>query len=288
MPGKLPISVIIVTRGAAHELPCCLQALQAFDEIIIVDTPSGDDTPRIAQQYGAHYVPFIWNGCYPKKRQWCLDHLMLAHQRVFFVDADEVVTPEMAQEIAALDWSCAGYFVRGRYMWDGRPLRFGLMNNKLALFDRRRVCFPVVDDLDINGMGEIEGHYQPVLINPADKIGQVHAPLYHYAGQDGPAWMARHERYAQWEAQMIIRDAYPGEPHKTRAVLKKIFRALPGRGYVAFIHSYIVKGGVLDGARGFKFARSRYRYYQMVSRALSSANKGLASASGPHTSRSAP
>ena len=288
MAGKIPISVIVVTRGAADELPRCLDALHQFNEIIIVDTPTGDDTAAIAAQYGARYVPFTWDGRYPKKRQWCLEHLTPVHERVFFVDADEVVTTAMAEEIAALDWSCAGYFVRGRYVWDGRSLRFGLVNNKLALFDRRKICFPAVDDLDIPGMGEIEGHYQPVLIHSHDRVGQLHAPLLHYAGEDGPAWTARHERYAQWEAQMILREAYPPEPNVIRALLKKIFRTAPCRPLLAFLYSYVVKGGFLDGMRGFRFARSRYRYYRMVSRALLTASKERARPHVQPTSHSAP
>lgn len=288
MSDKIPISVIIATRAAADILPRCLNALHPFDEIIIVDTLNGDDTAAIAARYGTNYVSFTWDGGYPKKRQWCLDHLTLSHERIFFVDVDEVVTPELAQEVAGLDWSCAGYFIRGRYIWDEQPLRHGLMNNKLALLDRRRVRFPVVDDLDIAGMGEIEGHYQPVLVNADDKVGQVRTPLLHYAGEEGAQWIARHEGYAQWEAQMIMRDAYPREPDAIRTILKNIFRVAPCRPALAFVHSYIVKGGFLDGARGFKFARSRYRYYRMVSRALSSANKGSVSPTEAHTSHFAP
>jgi glycosyltransferase involved in cell wall biosynthesis len=284
----IPVSVIIVTRRAAAVLPRCLAALHDFDEIVIVDTPGDDGTQDIAACFGARYVAYAWDGRYPKKRQWCLDTLSLAHERIFFIDADEVVTPALAHEIAGLDWACAGYFVRGRYMWGERPLRFGLMNNKLALFDRRRVRFPVVDDLDIPGMGEIEGHYQPVPIDPHDRIGQVCAPLLHYAGDDGPAWAVRHENYARWEARMIQRDAYPAETGSRRAALKKIFRSMPARACAAFIHCYLVKGGFLDGRRGFAFARSRYRYYRMVSRALSDANTVPEPHAAAPTSHSAP
>ena len=84
-----------------------------------------------------------------------------------FVDADEIVTAgagagdrravRRRRAAARRAISCAGAI-----SLDGRVLRHGLANNKLALFDRRAFVFPVVGDLDLPGMGEIEGHYQPV------------------------------------------------------------------------------------------------------------------------------
>jgi glycosyltransferase involved in cell wall biosynthesis len=158
---KIPASVIVATRNEERRIVRCLEALQAFDEIIVADSRSTDRTQELAAQNGASVIDFAWNGRYPKKRQWCLDHLPLRHDWVFFVDADEIVTKELTEEIRALNFQAPGYFVRGAYIFEGKPLRHGLQNNKLALLDRRRMEFPVVDDLDMPGMGEIEGHYQP-------------------------------------------------------------------------------------------------------------------------------
>src|SRR5690606_11219593 len=99
-------------------------------------------------------------------------------------------------EIRALDGVCAGYWVRGQYVFDGRILRFGLQNKKIALMDWRRMEFPVVDDLDLP-MGEIEGHYQPVL-KYEGRIGVLQAPLIHHGYNE--RWQERHRRYAQWQA----------------------------------------------------------------------------------------
>lgn len=261
---RIPVSVIIVTRNEAERLGRCLEALSDFQEIIVVDSSSNDGTQAIVRKYGARLVDFVWNGRYPKKRQWCLDNLELRHDRIFFVDADEIVTPGLVREIRGLDWRRAGYFVRGQYVFESRKLRFGLCNNKLALFDRRLMEFPVINDLDLPGMGEIEGHYQPVLKRGCEDawIGQVSAPLLHYAYEDEAAWRARHERYAAWERGMNARAAWPQDSRK----IKRIFRSIPGRPAAAFAHSYILKLGVLDGVRGFRFARSRAAYYRMIAR----------------------
>lgn len=268
MPATSQISVIVVVRNEAHRLRRCLAALSSFAEVWVVDSASTDDTARIAKECGAKICAYEWNGAYPKKRQWCLDHLALAHERVFFVDADEIVTPALVREIAALDWFAAGYFVKGFYTFDGKLLRHGLHNNKLALFDRRMIGFPVVDDLGLEGMGEIEGHYQPVLKPEyaGMKIGQLRQPLIHEACEDMDGWERRHLRYACWEAGMNARGAWPEDPVPRRAALKRFFRVLAFRGALAFLHSYVLRLGFLDGRAGYEFAKSRARYYRMISR----------------------
>lgn len=261
-PCKIPVSVLIVVREEAKNLPRCLRALEPFDEIIVIDSNSGDGSEEIARSFGAEFVSFIWNGAYPKKRQWCLDHLSLKHERIFFVDGDEEVTPELCAEISALDWKCAGYFIKGRYVLGGRALKFGLKNNKLCLFDHRMIEFPMIDDLDIEGMGEIEGHYQPVLKTSYQRahIGQLKNTLLHHALEDEQRYDCKHAGYAAWEEKMHERRAYPRDPLAYRRFIKRVFSCVP-RSIAAFLHSYILKAGVLDGREGFLLARKRFLYY---------------------------
>ncbi len=270
MAHKIPLSVIIVTKNEARNIERCLDALVDFDELIVVDSNSGDETKNLARGRGASVIDFQWDGLYPKKRQWCLDNLKLKYDWVFFVDGDEVVTDALVDEIRGLFVTpppLSGYFVSGQYYWQGKLLRHGLVNNKLVLFDRACIEFPVVNDLDIDGMGEIEGHYQPVLKKACQgqDIGQIDAALIHYAHEDPSGWQRRHERYARWEMEMNMRDIWPRDPSKTRQMLKHIFRNTPFRPVIAFMHCYILKLGILDGRAGFDFARSRYKYYKMIS-----------------------
>lgn len=265
MTDKIKVSVIVTTLNEEKNLPRCLMALGAFDEVIVVDSNSEDATAAIAKSFGAPVINFSWNGLYPKKRQWCLDNIPFRHDRAFFVDADEEITPALAAEIAALDWNRAGYFVKGVYAVQGRPLRHGVANNKLSLFDRRLIHFPVVDDLDIAGMGEIEGHYQAVFKDGVTgAIGQLKNPLCHHAMEDAAKYIERHERYAAWESDMRFRKAYPVENNIGRQILKRMFQSMPFRAESAFLHSYIAKCGFLDGGRGLDLAAARYRYYDRV------------------------
>ncbi len=268
--ARIPVSVIIVTKNEEKAIVQCLENLSHFNEVIVVDSQSEDRTVAIARKIGVRVYDFIWNGQYPKKRQWCLEHLDLQHDWVFFVDADEIVTDEVVQDISQLfkhgDPVEAGFFIGADYLWKGQLLSHGLKNNKLVLLDRRRIEFPVIDDLDLEGMGEIEGHYQPVL-KPAfsgDGIGQLKGKILHHI-DESKNWEKRHQRYAKWEAGMNAKDAWPLDPLPWRAFLKRVFRAIPMRHIAAFLHCYLLKLGFLDGFNGFDFALSRARYYRMIS-----------------------
>ena len=275
-PGMLKktfnCTVIVVTKNEEKRLLNCLNALHQFNDVRVVDSCSTDKTKEVVATAGeVEYIEFKWDGKYPKKRQWCLDNIDDLKNWVLFIDADEIMNEKLSNEILSLDGNAAGYFIKGRYVYNGKLLRYGLQNNKLALIDRTKMHFPVVDDLDIPGMGEIEGHYQPIRNKDAgnEAIKQLQNPLTHYAYENAESWEERHKRYAMWEAEMERRHAYPEDPLPGRSLTKTIFRTAalkPLRPAMAFAHSYILKLGILDGFDGVNFAFSRARYYQMVNR----------------------
>ncbi|PCJ98214.1 MAG: glycosyl transferase 2 family protein [Zetaproteobacteria bacterium] len=271
--GDIPISVLITTKNEESNIARCLDALKYFSQVIVIDSHSSDNTCDISRRFGVETILYKWNGQYPKKRQWCLETLNIQHDWVFFVDADEVVTPACVEEIRTLfqePRAEAGFFVKGEYVLDGTVLRHGLKNNKLALIHRERLEFPVVDDLSIDGMGEIEGHYQPVLKSEYARadIGQICAPLLHYAYEDDKEWLERHERYAAWESEMTKRGIWPKDPILWRQMVKTWLRKSIFRSYAMFLYSYIVKLGFLDGKMGYRLALSRQRYCALIYRKL--------------------
>lgn len=260
---KIPVSVVVVTKNEVQNLPRCLSALEAFDDIVVVDSGSTDGTPEIAKSFHVPCLNFVWNGQYPKKRQWILDNLPLRHDYVFFVDADEEVTKNLCDEIRGLDFSYAGYFVKGAYVIEGKVLRYGLQNNKLCLFHKKMMAFPVVDDLDVPGMGEIEGHYQPILKTGfVGRIGQLKTRLNHYAMEDMERWSARQNRYAMWHQEVLRRRALPNETSVVRHISKYILYQTHVGPCGMFVFSYFLKGGFLDGRRGLIRALSLYDYYK--------------------------
>jgi glycosyltransferase involved in cell wall biosynthesis len=263
MAPKIQISVIITTLNEESALPRCLKSLNDFDEVIVVDSHSTDATQAIAKTHGARVVNFTWNRRYPKKRQWCLDNIRLKHDWVLFIDADEEATPVFCEEIKKLSFDCSGYFVDGLYVVDGQVLRRGFRNRKLCLINRHAMIFPEVNDLDIAGMGEIEGHYQPVFQPQCriKKIGRLKAPIYHYAFEDKARWQQNHARYADWEAGMIAKKAFPQDPVRVRSILKKLFLNRRLKGYALFFYYFILRGGFLEGRNNLDFSLKKLSYY---------------------------
>lgn len=263
----VPVSVVVMTRNEAANLPLCLPALAPFAEVFVVDSDSTDGTVAIARAHAAVVVPFRWNGAYPKKKQWCLDRLPFAHDWVFFVDADERPTPALVREVAALMAAgprAAGYYVDGQPVFLGRRLRFGAWNRKLALLDRRRARFAEVDDLDVAAMWEVEGHYQPIIDGPVHRLRH---PLLHDDRKPLSAWFDRHNRYSDWEAALAAdgrRADLDRQDRGHRCWLKRGLAAVPLRPLAVFLHAYVWRLGMLDGAAGLHHAVSRAFYHWQI------------------------
>lgn len=267
----IPVSVIVVTKNEEKKLSTCLDALSGFSQVIVVDSASQDKTADIAKRDGVDFVNFIWSRQYPKKRQWCLDNLDLRHDWVLFVDADEIVTDGLKDELTELfskEPEHCGYFIKSRYVMNGKILRHGLQNKKLVLFDKTRVEFPLVDDLDIPGMGEIEGHYQPIIKAGANdcSIGELKSYFIHDALDDQRAWEFRHHKYARWEQGMNEKNAWPEDPKLFRNCAKKMLRHSRFHPQLVYFISYILLFGFLDGREGRKFAKMKKDYYALINK----------------------
>src|SRR4051794_700319 len=98
-PRSVPVSVIVPVKDEAENLRRCLPALEWADEVFVVDSQSTDATAAVALELGARVVQFHFNGCFPKKKNWALENLPFRNEWVLIVDADEVVVPELAEEI---------------------------------------------------------------------------------------------------------------------------------------------------------------------------------------------
>src|SRR3954468_6152113 len=99
-PAKARGSVLVPVKNEADNLRRCLPALAWADEVFVVDSQSSDATREVAEEHGCHVVQFHFNGSYPKKKNWALDNLPFRNDWVLIVDADEVVVPALADEIA--------------------------------------------------------------------------------------------------------------------------------------------------------------------------------------------
>lgn len=267
LEGQIPVSVIVMTKDEELNIAKCLRSVDAFDEVVVVDSASQDRTCAIAASMGAHVLPFRWNGEYPKKKQWCLENVTFKHDWVLYVDADEEVPAQLTEEIRALMQrgpSRDGYFVGYDYVFLGRVLRHGHRVFKLALFDRHRGRFLPRDDLDMANRFEVEGHYQPRIDG---RVGALRCRMIHNDEETLYHFFDRHNRYSDWEALLRTRGTLLGHGESElggRRAAKRLFAAAPFKGLIAFLHSFVLRGGFRDGAAGFHFALARAFYYWQI------------------------
>jgi glycosyltransferase involved in cell wall biosynthesis len=255
----LPVSVIVPARNEARNLPRCLEALAIVGEVYVVDSQSADDTVAIAQSYGAKVVQFHYAGGWPKKRQWAMDTLPLAYDWIFLVDADEVLTPELAEEIrrALQNPDVDGYFIRLQMHFLGRVLRHcDASFSKLSLFRKGRGRFECrLKDQDTS-MADIEIHEHVVVNGLSAKLRNS---LVHHNVDSLSRYVLKHDEYSNWEARVLSQPEASSEELKAdlfgtqaqrRRWLKRNLYRLPGSPVLLFLYRYVLRLGFLDGVPG--------------------------------------
>jgi glycosyltransferase involved in cell wall biosynthesis len=259
---KLPISVIVPVRNEAKNLPSCLSALKDVGEVIVVDSQSSDETVEIARSHGAQVVQFHYRGGWPKKRQWALDTLSFSNEWILLLDADELLTLELAGEIrsAIQDLSFDAYSIQLSTHFLGRTLRHGDVGLwKTSLFRRGKGRFECrLQDQDTS-MADMEVH-EHVVVQGA--TGKLRNPLIHHNAESLSHYIRKHDEYSNWESCVLFRrtddhelpPSLTGSQAQRRRWLKRKFFAIPGSPFLLFVYRYVFRCGFLDGVPGLIYA----------------------------------
>jgi glycosyltransferase involved in cell wall biosynthesis len=256
--GRLPVSVIIPVRNEAKNLPRCLLALRDVGEVYVIDSQSTDDTVEIARSHGARVVQFDYRGGWPKKRQWAMNTLPIACDWILLLDADEVLTPELAEEIrsAIKNPAVDGYSIRLRIWFLGRVLRHGDVGLwKLSLFRRGKGRYECrLADQDAS-MADMEVH-EHVVVEGA--TARLQNPLVHHNVESLSRYIQKHDEYSNWESRVLLQrgddkelpPSLMGTQAQRRRWLKRKLFALPGSPVLLFLYRYVLRLGFLDGVPG--------------------------------------
>ncbi|GFE71653.1 glycosyltransferase family 2 protein [Chroococcus sp. FPU101] len=272
---KIPVSVLIPAKDEEYNLPACLESVTRADEVFVIDSQSSDRSVEICESYGAKVVQFYFKGGWPKKKNWSLDNLPFRNDWVLIVDCDERITPELWDEIAVRiqDPNYAGYYLNRRVFFLGKWIRHGgkYPDWNLRLFKHRLGRYENLKTEDIPNTGDNEVHEHVILDG---QVGYLKNDMLHIDFRDIYHWLARHNRYSNWEARVyynLLTDNSDngtiganlfGDSVQRKRYLKRIWVRLPLKPLLRFVLFYFIRLGFLDGKPGYTYARllSQYEY----------------------------
>ena len=268
MTARVPVSVVVPIKNEAANLPRCLGSVQWASEILVVDSQSTDGSIQIAEKHGAKVVQFHFNGTWPKKKNWALENLPFRNEWIFILDADEVLPPEAAEELAraiANAGEIAGYWINRRFMFLGRWLRHAYYPNwNLRLFRHQLGRFEQITAAPTDS-GDNEVHEHVIVRGPTARL---RCEIEHYAFPSVEVFLEKHNRYSNWEARVAVegelRTGVAHEQVELKRALKKFARRLPFRPLLRFLYIYVWQKGFLDGREGYYFARL-HAFYEFLS-----------------------
>jgi glycosyltransferase involved in cell wall biosynthesis len=258
MTGRLPVVVAIPVRNEAENITTTVRSvIDHFEAVVVVDSDSTDATRALAADAGAEVVPYVWDGKYPKKKQWCLDNVHPEIPWMLHLDGDESVTPELIAELREIfaagpgTVTPAAFDIPLLYWFAGKPLRRGHTVVKRSLLDRTRVAYPAVDDIGAPGIGEVEGHYQPRVEGP---VAVLKGRLEHRDLDPVRTWFDRHNRYSDWEAWLEHHPAAKEQVLGLKTKQGRLFQKVPFKPLIFFGYTYVARRGFLDGRAGLDYA----------------------------------
>jgi glycosyltransferase involved in cell wall biosynthesis len=221
------LTVTVITRNEAQNIAAALESVSWADEIVVVDSNSTDETVAIASRYSARVEVRDWPG-YAAQKNHAAD--LASHDWILSLDADERVTPALADEIRALlsdGPGAPGYRIPRVTRYLGRWIRSTdwYPDYQLRLYDRRA------------GRWNARLVHESVVVDGAP--GVLRHELQHYAYRDISHHLATIDRYTTLAAEQWF-----AEGRRTGSLSALVHARL------AFARNFILRRGFTDGAAG--------------------------------------
>lgn len=249
------ISILILTKNEEINLAACIETVSWSDDIHVLDSFSDDSTVEIARRLGAK----VWQrkfDSYAGQQNWGLSNIPFKYPWVFYSDADERVTPELAQAIRQVVQSpgdAVAFEIQRRDFFLGTWLKHVQVTSfYLRLFRPEKMRYERV--------------VNPISI-PSGPVSRVKGYLDHYPFSKGVAdWVAKHNSYSTMEAQQILANRaavsswslkkafFASDFTERRRNQKELFYRLPFRPLVKFLAVYFAKRGFMDGYAGVTYS----------------------------------
>jgi glycosyltransferase involved in cell wall biosynthesis len=231
------VTVTVITRDEAANIAAALHSVSWADEIVVVDSQSTDDTVALARKLATRVEVREWAG-YSAQKNYAAS--IASNDWILSLDADERVTPELAQEIRELlqqgPAEC-GYRIPRVTWYLGRWIRSTdwYPDYQLRLYDRRAARW--------NGRRVHES------IDSDRPPGVLRHELQHFAYRDISHHLATIDKYTTLAAEQWL-----AEGRRTSAI------GMFFHPRFAFLRNYILRGGFRDGAVGLLVSRMNAYY----------------------------
>ncbi|HEY0665149.1 MAG TPA: glycosyltransferase family 2 protein [Gallionella sp.] len=246
------LSAIIITKNEAKNIRACLESVAWADEIIVVDSNSTDETAAICKEYGAKVFAHDWPGFGAQKNR-ALGYA--TSEWILSIDADERITPEQQSEIEAV--------IRAPGSHDA--FRVPRLSSVCGRYIRHSGWYPdYVTRLFKRGKAEFSDDLVHERLIVKGSTGTLNHHLLHETFHDLESLLDKVNHYSTAGAQML-------KGRNKSASLKKAV----GSALWAFIRSYLLRAGFLDGREGFIIAVStaEVTYYKYLKLALLNENQ---------------
>lgn len=261
----MSFSILILTFNEEKNLKSCLKSIQWCDDIVVLDSYSTDNTLKIAEENNLRIYQRKFDN-FASQRNFAHDQINFKHDWVFHLDADEVFTEELKQEIEDKipNSNYDAYLVPSKIMFLQRWLRYS------GMYPTYQVRLGKSDKLKFKQVGH--GQKEDI---PMDRVGVLNSAYIHYNFSNGLyPWFEKHNKYSSEEAinAWKYRNTKPLEwsglfttdPYQRRNVLRQSSYRLPFRPLLRFIYMYIFRLGFLDGRPGLMYCSLMALYEFMI------------------------
>ncbi|RAV30660.1 glycosyltransferase family 2 protein [Sinomicrobium soli] len=222
------LTIIIPTLNEEDFIAQAIQSASFADEVLVIDSFSEDRTLEIAGKYPVTVYQRKFDN-FSSQKNYAIDRAR--HDWIFILDADEVIVPELREEIISeirKARTCEAYEVRTVRMFMGRQMKYGTAKNdtKTLLFQKQHCRFGtklVHENLVVEGRKGILKHH-----------------ILHYTYRGFDHFVGKKNHYAWLQAREMFDKG-------KKASLFHILVKPPFR----FFSEYIIKRGFMDGFPGF-------------------------------------
>ncbi len=260
----MDVSVLILTLNEELNLSACLESVRGFDDVVILDSFSSDQTEPIARDSGARFYQRKFDD-FASQRNFALKEIEFRHPWVFHLDADERFTPKLFEEIRARiqNPDCDGYFVASQMIFMGRWLKHA---GSYPAYQLRLIRLGKMEFIQ-HGHGQRE--------SSRDRAGFLEEPMLHFSFEKGLAdWLEKHNRYASAEARQSLSESEKKSGRisrilasdflERRRALKTFSTRLPFRPFMKFMYLYFLRLGFLDLLPGFAYCVLQSFYEHLI------------------------